>query len=533
MNLFEKAAELSAANTPFAIATIVSSSGSTPRGKAKMIVLADGTSYGTVGGGIVEARVIDEAKKAIDFDRPIMLDYTLDHSPGERSLDMECGGSMSVYVEVFGAKPRLLIAGGGHVGLAIARLAAGLGYRIAVVDDRPLFVTGERFPMAQELYVMPDMEKALAAAPSDRRTCAIIATHASDERALRAFVGRDLAYLGFLGSRRKVRVLLDKARDEGVPEELLSRVRAPIGLDLGAETPEEIAVSVMAEIMAALAGRDAAPLSGREGDLVVIRGAGDLATGCALRFKAAGFRPVMLEIGRPTAIRRSVAFSEAVYDGEARVEGVVARLAADLREAKALLNDGVVPVLVDPDCSLVPALRPYALVDATLAKRNTGVRRGMAPAVIGLGPGFEAGGDVDAVVETQRGHDLGRVILSGPAAPDSGVPGEIAGLSAERLIKSPASGELQALAEIGSIVSAGQAVAVVSSEAGESEAVAPIAGVLRGLIRPGSMVAKGMKIGDVDPRGERAHCFGVSDKARAVAGGALEALLLLKGRVKR
>lgn len=464
MNLFEKAAELSASNTPFAIATIVSSSGSTPRGKAKMIVLADGTSYGTVGGGIVEARVIEESKKAIDFDRPVMLDYTLDHSPGERSLDMECGGSMSVYVEVFGAKPRLLIAGGGHVGLAIARLAAGLGYRIAVVDDRPDFVTGERFPMAQELYVMPDMEKALAAAPSDRRTCAIIATHASDEHALRAFVGRDLAYLGFLGSRRKVRVLLDKARDDGVPEELLARVRAPIGLDLGAETPEEIAVSVMAEIMAALAGRDAAPLSGREGDLIVIRGAGELATGCALRFKAAGFRPVMLEIERPTAGSDSAVFSDAVYEGEARVEGVVARRAEGLREARQLLNDGVVPVLIDPDCSLAPALRPYALVDATLAKRNAGVRRGMAPAVIGLGPGFEAGGDVDAVVETRRGRGLGRVILSGSAAPDSGVPGGIA---------------------------------------------------------------------DDDSRADGERRRGVSAEARAVAGGALEAVLLLRGRVKR
>lgn len=425
MNLFEKAAELSAADTPFAIATIVSSSGSTPRGKAKMIVLADGTSYGTVGGGIVEARVIEESKKAIDFDRPVMLDYTLDHSPGERSLDMECGGSMSVYVEVFGAKPRLLIAGGGHVGLAIARLAAGLGYRIAVVDDRPDFVTSERFPMAQELYVMPDMELALAAAPSDRRTCAVIATHASDERALRAFVGRDLAYLGFLGSRRKVKLLLDKARDEGVPEELLARVRAPIGLDLGAETPEEIAVSVMAEIMAALAGRDAAPLSGREGDLIVIRGAGELATVCALRLKAAGFRPVMLEIERPTAGTDAAAFSAAVYAGEARVEGVVARRAEGLGQARRLLNDGVVPVLVDPDCSLAPALRPYALVDATLAGRDAGVRRGMAPAVIGLGPGFEAGGDVDAVVETRRGPSLGRAILSGSAEPDGDAPGEI------------------------------------------------------------------------------------------------------------
>ncbi len=452
MDIFAKAAELGAANIPFALATIVASSGSTPRGKAKMIVLADGSSFGTVGGGIVEARVIDEAKKAIDFDRPIMLDYALDRGPGEHSLDMECGGSMQVYLEVFGAKPRLVIAGGGHVGLAIARLASSVGFRIVIVDDRPGYVTPERFPMATELYVRESMDEALVAVPVDRQSCVVIATHASDERALRSFVARDCAYLGFLGSRRKARVLLDKARAEGVPAARLERVRAPIGLDLGAETPEEIAVSVVAEIMAAMAGRDAAPLSGRNGDLVVLRGGGGLATACALRLRAAGFRVAILEIEKPTAILRGVALCEAVYEGEARVEGVSARKAETLAEAQTLLAEGVIPILVDPECAYLEALAPYALVDATLAQRNDCLRRGMAPAVIGLGPGFEAGGDVDAVIETRRGHDLGRVLLSGEAAPDSGEP---------------------------------------------------------------------------------EHYSGVSDTARSIAGGLLEAILVLKGRVKR
>lgn len=452
MDIFAKAAELGAANIPFALATIVASSGSTPRGKAKMIVLADGSSFGTVGGGLVEARVIDEAKKALDFDRPIMLDYALDRGPGEHSLDMECGGSMQVYVEVFGSKPRLVIAGGGHVGLAIARLASSVGFRIVIVDDRPGYVTAERFPMATELYVRESMDDALAAVPVDRRSCVVIATHASDERALRSFVARDCAYLGFLGSRRKVRVLLDKARAEGVPDARLDRVRAPIGLDLGAETPEEIAVSVVAEIMAAMAGRDAAPLSGRDGDLVVLRGGGDLGTGCALRLRASGFKVVILETEQTAATRRGMAFRDALIEGEVKVEGVLARKAASLAEARSLLAEGVIPLLVDPECAFVAALAPYALVDATNAERNDCLRRGMAPAVIALGSGFEAGGDADAVVETQKGPSLGRVILSGKAAPDTG--------------------------------------------------------------------------------GHEAYS-GVSDQARSIAGGLLEALLLLKGRVKR
>ena len=446
MDLFSKAAELNARNIPFALATIVSASGSTPRGKAKMIVLADGSTFGTVGGGLVESRVIEEARKAIDFDRPAMLEYSLDHGPGPQSLDMECGGAMKIFVEVFGARPRVLIAGGGHVGLEIAKLAKTLGYRVAVVDDRPDFVTAERFPMATELYVQPDMESALAAAPTDGNTFVVIATHAGDERALRHFMGSEFRYLGFLGSRRKVRVLIDKLRSEGVPKNQLDRICAPIGLDLGAETPEEIAVSILAEIMATAAGRDAAPLSGREGDLVVVRGGGDPGTGVVVRLKAAGFRVVILELGKPLAIRRSASLAEAVYEGQCTVEGVHARLADTLDEARAMLAEGIVPVLIDPDCTYLPALAPVAVVDAVMAERNTGIRRGMAPVVIALGPGFEAGGDADAVIETDNGHDLGRVILHG-SAPE--------------------------------------------------------------------------------------HSLTVSDKSRAVAGGVLEALLLLKGRVKR
>lgn len=529
MELFSKAAELAERNIPFAVATIVSSSGSTPRGKAKMLVLSDGTCFGTVGGGAVESKVVAEARRAIELDRQILLDYSLG------DVQMECGGAMKVLVEVFGAKPRLLVAGAGHVGLAIARVASRLGFRIAVVDDRPDYATPERLPMAAELYVDADLGAALAAAPVDATTCVVVATsaHTSDQRAVSRFVGTGCRYLGVLGSRRKVASMFERLRSEGVAEEDLAAIRAPIGLDLGAETPEEIALSVVAEIMAAIAGRDAAPLSGRDGELIAIRGAGDLATGVIVRLKAAGFRVVALEIEKPTAIRRTVALSEAVYDGEASVEGVVARLVDGLAAARRALADGVVPVLIDPDCRSLPGLAPYALIDATLAKKNLGVRRGMAPAVIALGPGFEAGGDVDAVVETQRGHDLGRVILSGTAAADTGVPGEIGGKSGERVLKSPVSGVVEKVAGIGDAVRAGDPVIAVRGADGLTLVRTAIDGVVRGAIRPGLEVGAGMKIADVDPRGKPEHCDRVSDKARAVAGGALEALLALKGRVKR
>lgn len=539
MEIFRKATELAEANTPFAIATIIESSGSTPRGKAKMLVMRDGTTRGTIGGGVVEARVLQEALKAIDFDRSVVLDYSLDSSPGfggtVEKLPMVCGGAMKVFVEVFGGKPRIIIVGGGHVGLHIARVAAAVGYRVAIVDHRPGYATAEHLPMARELYVDEDLAIALKAAPVDQTTVVVVATsaHASDEQAVRYYIGKNCRYLGVLGSRRKVHILEERLRADGIPEEQLTRLKAPIGLDLGAETPEEIAVSVVAEIMAHLAGRDASPLSGRDGDLVVVRGAGDLATGTILRLRAAGFRVVALEIERPTAIRRTVSLSEAVYDGEARVEGVTARLVADLASVRVALAEGVVPIMIDPECRYVAALAPYALVDATICKRNTGIRRGMAPAVIGLGPGFDAGGDVDAVIETQRGHDLGRVLLSGCAAPDSGTPGEIGGKSGERVLKAPVAGIVEEVAKIGSVVRAGDPVIALRGSGGLVTVTSSIDGMVRGAIRPGLEVPAGMKIADVDPRARAENCTTVSDKARAIAGAVLEAILVLKGRVKR
>ena len=272
-------------------------------------------------------------------------------------------------------------------------------------------------------------------------------------------------------------------------------------------------------------------------DLIVVRGAGDLATGTIHRLKKAGFRLLVLEAEHPAAIRRQVALSEAVYAGSARVEDVEAvRMDVDLAEKKnrkELLEqemeriwkkDGV-PVLVDPAGLSIAALRPAVVVDAILAKKNLGTTKEMAPLVIALGPGFTAGEDVDVVIETKRGHNLGRVIRSGSAVPNTGIPGIIGGYGKERVMHAKAEGILRNVASIGDIVEAGAVIAEIETENEIVPVEASLSGLLRGLIRDGYPVTKGFKIADIDPRKEELqNCFTISDKARCIAGSVLEVI---------
>jgi xanthine dehydrogenase accessory factor len=267
------------------------------------------------------------------------------------------------------------------------------------------------------------------------------------------------------------------------------------------------------------------------GELVVVRGAGDLATGTILRLVRAGFRVAALEQPRPSSIRRTVCLSEAMYEGKAQVEEVRSIRVGTLAQLQGLLErwgpEGPVPLLADPACSTLGVLRPLALVDAIIAKRNLGTNIDMAQVVVALGPGFEAGVDAHAVVETNRGHDLGRIFMKGHAEPNTGVPGLIAGKASERVLHSPVAGVAENLAAIGDLVQAGMPVLRVAGGGGETLLRAEIDGVLRGLIRPEFLVHVGMKVGDVDPRARREHCFTVSDKGRAIGGGVLEAILML------
>ena len=259
--------------------------------------------------------------------------------------------------------------------------------------------------------------------------------------------------------------------------------------------------------------------------LAVIRGAGDIATGIALRLWRAGIRVVMTDLPQPTAIRRTVAFSQAIIHGEAAVEDVTARRADTPAQALELLRGGEIPVLADPEGACISVLRPAAVVDAMLAKKNLGTQITDAPVVVGVGPGFTAGTDCHAVVETMRGHYLGRVIYKGSAQPNTGVPGLIGGFAGERVLRAPADGVFHQILEIGAQVKTGAAAAEVNGV----PMTCTLDGVLRGILAEGTPVRKGMKAGESDPRCRLEHCYCAGDKALAVGGGVLEAVLRLSG----
>ena len=256
---------------------------------------------------------------------------------------------------------------------------------------------------------------------------------------------------------------------------------------------------------------------------VIVRGAGDISTGTIHRLFRAGFGVLALEAERPSAIRRRVAFSEAVYDGTATVEGVTAVRIDSVEETGATLARGLVPLLVDPSGESIRRLRPAVVVDAMLAKRNLGTSMDMAPLTVALGPGFEAGRDAHYVIETMRGHDLGRIIASGSAAPNTGIPGVIGGYGAERVIHAPAAGVFRMRRDIGSVLEAGEAVGFIDTPEGAIPVQTKIAGLLRGVLRDGYTVSKGFKLADVDPRLDQLkNCATISDKARCIAGSVLE-----------
>lgn len=255
--------------------------------------------------------------------------------------------------------------------------------------------------------------------------------------------------------------------------------------------------------------------------LVLIRGAGDLATGIALRLFRSHLRVVMTDLPQPTAIRRTVCFSQAILYGSYQVEDVTAERAETEDDVRRILSAGQIPVLADPRAVCRAWLRPDVVVDAILAKKNLGTAITDAPLVIGVGPGFCAGKDCHAVIETMRGHTLGRVLYEGSPLPNTGVPGVIAGYAAERVLRAPAAGVFEPKLEIGAQVKKGDVAAVVDGK----PMLCRIDGCLRGLMQEGAVVFKGMKCGDVDPRGIPDNCTTASDKAIAVGGGVLEAIL--------
>lgn len=262
--------------------------------------------------------------------------------------------------------------------------------------------------------------------------------------------------------------------------------------------------------------------------LILVKGAGDLATGTAVRLYRVGFQVVMTDIAQPTAVRRTVAFSQCIYDGQTTVEGITARKAENRDQVRDILAAGEIPVLVDPQAAILAQLPFMVVVDAILAKKNLGTTISDAPIVLALGPGFTAGVDCHGVIETKRGHDLGRLILEGSAIPNTGVPGDVGGYTKERIIRSPADGPFEPVAQIGQQVNLGDVVAKVNG----IPVTAQLTGIVRGMLPAGIPVTAGMKSGDIDPRCEVRHCFTVSDKARAIGGGVLEGILYFGRRLR-
>jgi len=255
---------------------------------------------------------------------------------------------------------------------------------------------------------------------------------------------------------------------------------------------------------------------------ILMRGAGEMASGVAHRLHRSHFKICMIEIPHPVAVRREVSYCEAVFEGEKEVEGVRARLISRPEEIQSVWKEGEIPLLVAPNLKKTKEfMKPHVLIDAIMAKKNLGTRIDDAPLVIGLGPGFTAGEDVDIVIETNRGHHLGRMIRKGTAEPDTGIPGDIGGYTVQRVLRAMKKGTFHPCQTIGKKVRKGAVVAFLD----DSPMIAEISGVVRGLLREGIEVSRGMKVGDIDPRGKRSYCFTISEKARAIGGGVLEAIL--------
>ena len=254
---------------------------------------------------------------------------------------------------------------------------------------------------------------------------------------------------------------------------------------------------------------------------VLIRGGGEMASGIVHRLHQSHMKVLITEVPAPTAVRRTLAFAEAVYLGSQTIENVKAVLVKDAAEAKREWQRGHIPLLVDPDARIREIIGPDVLVDAIMAKKNSTTKISDAPLVIGIGPGFVTGSNAHAIVESNRGYNLGRVIWNGTAEPDTGIPAAVSGYAEARVFRAPRSGHFTGFREIGDPVQGGECVAEVDG----IPIKAQISGMIRGMLRSGIAIAAGVKVGDIDPRGEREYCYMISDKARAIGGGVLEAIL--------
>jgi xanthine dehydrogenase accessory factor len=567
------------------MATVVKKEGSGPREVgAKMLISSAGKTEGSIGGGAVEKEIMERAKQVMRTGKPVLVDFDL--SGKVPDLDAMCGGGMSVFLEPWGEVKNLLVIGAGHVGLAVAGLAAEVGFQVTLVDDREEYLRPERLGRARGVLAGPeDWSGRLSL---DQSSFVVVCTrgHSLDKEWLEVLIPVEPRYLGLLGSKEKARRIFLELQSKGIAAELLKKVHTPVGLDIGAVTPSEIAVSIVAELIrqwrkseekrpgvpsknassapggggpifagsrraptvrsaggppseppapqgapseaGALPGRFQQETSqgsdsfGKSLPRVLVVGGGELGSAVAHRLTRAGLTVFVIDIEKPKCIRRAVCFAAALAEGAKVVEGVRAVPVASCHQAREVAARESLPVLAGDFRQVAEELRPDVLVDARMLKTGSDVAAGIAPLVVGLGPGLVAGQDVDVVIETNRGHHLGRVIYEGSAEPATGVPAEVKGFAHQRVIRAPQAGVFHAGAEIGVMVEKGASLGTID---GKTTVPAPIDGLLRGLIANGARVRRGQKIGDVDPRGPAIDPYTISDKGRAVAGGVLEAIM--------
>ena len=494
MRLFEACNRWEETNTPFAFVTIISSTGTVSRREGRMAVSKSGECLGTIGGGAHEAEARSLALSALKNGKNVI-----------KNIKVRDKGEISVMIDIPVKDRSVIILGAGHVGKALYDIFHYLKWHVTVIDPRKELNTEESFPFARR--IVSEYKEGLEKALIDDNTALISTVPEINTDILPFALDTRTFYIGLLSSRKRV-----WSNDV--------RVYSPMGIDLGEETPEEIAISTASEVLACFNKRSLLPHSEWRRRLVVVRGAGDLATGTIIRLHNAGYNCISLEIPNPTVIRRTVSFADVVYEGTKTIEGVECRLAKDIDEALDILKLGSVPLFIDPEGEIIEKLKPGVVVDAIIAKKNLGTRVGMAPFVVALGPGFTAGVDADVVIETMRGHKLGRLIYEGRAMENTGTPGLIGGKGKERVIHSSRAGVFKGNREIGDIVEEGDIVAYVDDE----PQFTTISGRLRGLLHDGLYVQEHFKIADVDPRGEETDHTTVSDKARALGGAVLEAI---------
>lgn len=493
--LFDILGEKEKYNESFALVTIIGASGTVSRRSGRMAVFRDGSTAGTIGGGRHEAEAVSLALEALR-----------DGRNRREKIKVREFGEIEIMIDIPVAERRLVIIGAGHVGKALYTLFHFLKWHVTVVDSRAGLLTQESFPYAERV-LSSSIREGLESVEINAYT-AVVSTIPEEFGNIKDILDQSPAfYIGLLSSRKR-----------RPPED--ERYHMPMGIEIGEETPEEIALSAASEILAAFSHKSCVPYVKLNRRLVVVRGAGDLATGVIVALHSAGYSVVATETEKPTVIRRTVSFAEGIWTGAQTIEGVESTLCRSRDECLNAVREGKVALIVDRDGDIIKELRPAVVVDAILAKKNMGTTIDMAPFVVALGPGFTCGVDCDRVIETMRGHTLARILTEGSAIPNTGVPGLIAGKGKERVMHTPCAGTFRENAAIGDIVSAGDIIGYVD----DVPLYASIDGKIRGLLHSGLEVPEHFKAADIDPRGEEVDHTTVSDKARAIGSSVVVAV---------